>query len=279
MQSLYQMFTQFRLGDVLEALLLLVIGYMAAKTITKIFDKTLSGRLSLQQAMLLRRITFYLVFVLFLASAIQQLGFNIAALLGATGIITIAIGIASQTSLSNVISGIFIIGEKPFQIGDNIKVNSTEGEVISIDYLSVKIRTPDHLMVRVPNEILIKSSITNLSYFSIRRSDFIFGVAYNTDLDLVKKIFLAVAEKNAFCLTEPKPLFLIQGIVDSNINIQFAMWSMQKDITNLKNSLFTELKKEFIENNIEIPYPSRTIYAAKDTGPLHVNVISEKNQD
>lgn len=187
MTTFFSTLTQTHVENMLRAIAVIISGYVIARILSSSLDRGLRKRLTPQQSMLLRRIVFYVVLILFLATAIQELGFQISALLGATGILTVAIGIASQTSLSNIISGIFIIGEKPFQIGDTIKVNELQGEVVSIDFLSVKIRTSENTMVRIPNEVLIKSPVTNISYFPIRRADLLVSVAYKADIEFVKK--------------------------------------------------------------------------------------------
>ncbi len=157
MDKLYTLLAEFHIGTTPRAILLVLLGFFVARGLSKLINNSFNKRLSLHQATLLRRFTFYLILTLFAISAVQELGFHLSALLGATGILTIAVGIASQTSLSNIISGIFIIGEKPFEIGDTIKVNDMQGEVLAIDLLSVRIRTNDNTMVRIPNETLTES--------------------------------------------------------------------------------------------------------------------------
>jgi small-conductance mechanosensitive channel len=142
---------------------------------------------------------------LFIASAMREMGFSLAVIMGAAGVLTVAIGFASQTTASNLISGLFLIGERSFEIGDIIKVGNTTGEVLSIDALSVKLRTFDNLFVRIPNETLIKSEVTTLSRFPIRRLDLQLGVAYKEDIEQVRKVLMAVADSNPLCLDEPSP--------------------------------------------------------------------------
>lgn len=260
---------ELHINPILRAALLIVIGFFVARLVSMSLNKALSRRLTAQQAMLTRRITYYLILLLFVASTIQELGFHISALLGATGILTIAIGIASQTSLSNIISGIFIIGEKPFEIGDTIKVDQIQGEVIAIDFLSAKIRTSENTMVRIPNETLIKSLITNISYFPIRRAEIPIGVSFNSNLEKVERILAGIAEKNIYCLAEPKPSFLVLGFGDSALNLQFSVWSNREHFNDLKNSIQNEIIKKFEEYGIEMPFPSHSIYT-------HTNYAHEK---
>ena len=250
-------------GYILHAALLIIAGFFISRLISSSVDKALRKRLTAHQTMLIRRILFYAIFILFLVSAAQQLGFRINTLLGATGILTVAIGIAAQTSMSNVISGIFIIGEKPFEVGNTIKINNMQGEVMSIDFLSVKIRTSDNTMIRIPNEVLIKSSIANISFFPTRRIDLMVSIAYKENVAAVKKILLDIAKNNPLCLAEPQPAVNIDTFADSSVNLQFSTWVRRENYTEVKNSLQEAIQTEFTQHNIEIPYLTQSHYTGK----------------
>jgi small-conductance mechanosensitive channel len=210
--TLWGQLLAFNWAGLLRALIILGVGMMLARVVSRAAGRVLSLRLDLHQTTILRRVIFYIIVGLAIASALHQLGFRLGVLLGAAGILTVAIGFASQTSASNLISGLFLIAERPFQIGDFIQVaNEATGEVLSIDLLSVKMRTRDNLFVRVPNETLVKAQVTNYSRFPIRRYDLMLGVAYREDLDRVREVLEAVADANPLCLEEPRPQIFFQG--------------------------------------------------------------------
>jgi len=248
----------------------LVLGRLAGNGLARLF-----GGEDAQRTMLLRRIPFYAIAGLFGASALMELGFDLGVLLGAAGILTVALGFASQTSASNVISGLFLLGERPFSVGDVIRVNGTTGEVLSIDLLSVKLRTFDNLYVRIPNETMIKSEVTNLLGFPIRRVDLQVGVAYKEDLREVREVLLDVADRNPLCLEEPAPLIIFQGYGDSSINHQFSVWAKTENFLELRNSIPLEIKEAFDERGIEIPFPHRTLYTGAETDPFPVKVMND----
>ncbi len=263
---------------VIRALILVAIGFVLAKVLSDIPKRLLRKRLDRHQIMIAKRAIFYTVLALFLASALRQLGFQLGVLLGAAGILTVAIGFASQTSASNLISGLFLIGEKPFGVGDIIRVGDTTGEVLSIDPLSVKLRTFDNLYVRIPNETLIKSEVTTLTKFPIRRFDFMLGVAYKEDIGRVREILEEVAEKNNLCLVEPKPLFIFQGLGESSLDIQFSVWAKRENFLALRNSIQEEVKLALDAAGIEIPFPHRTLYTGALTDPLPVHIVGDGNE-
>ncbi len=265
--------TSDRTAVMVESIVKLAAGFILARLVSGGLGRLTEKQLETHQLMLVKRISFYLIFGLFATSAIVTLGFDLSILLGAAGILTVALGFASQTSASNVISGLFLLGEKPFALGDIIRVGQTVGEVISIDLLSVKLRTFDNLFVRIPNETMIKTEITNLNRFPIRRYDLQLGVAYREDIPNVQEALFEVAENNPLCLEEPMPLIIFQGFGDSSLNFQFSVWAKTENYLSLRNSIPAEIKQAFDEKGIEIPFPHRTLYTGSETEPFPVKMV------
>jgi len=258
---------------VVRASLLLLLGFFLAKLGSRLLIRALDEQLTVHHLQLLRRLTFYLILILFIASALRELGFSLAVLMGAAGVLTVAVGFASQTSISNLISGLFLIGEKPFAVGDIIQIGNTLGEVLSIDALSVKIRTFDNLFVRIPNEALLKSEVTTLTKFPIRRLDVKVGVAYKEDIRRVRDVLMQLAERNLRCLDDPPPLFIFLGFGDSSQDIQFSVWARRENFLELRNTIHTDIKEAFDRAGIEIPFPHRSLYTGEVTRPFPVQII------
>ena len=265
--------TTARLVGLVRAALVLVVGLVIAHSVSRSLVRVLRGRLDAHGTRLLRRFTYYSILLLVFATTLHQLGFNLAALLGAVGILSVAIGFAAQTSASNLISGLFLIAERPFIVGDLLDIDGRVGEVLSVDLLSVKLRTFDNLMLRVPNETLVKSSFLNLTRFPIRRLDVQLGVAYKEDTAKVRRILFDVADRNPICLDEPNPLFIYKGYGDSALEIQFSVWAKRQNFLLLRNSIQEEIKKAFDENGIEIPFPHRSLYTGSVTEPFPIRVV------
>lgn len=256
-----------------RAAILLLTGLLVASVASRLSRRLTRDRFSVNTQALVRRLVFYGLLLLFIASAMRELGFSLAVLMGAAGVLTVAIGFASQTTASNLISGLFLIGERSFEIGDIIKVGATTGEVLSIDALSVKIRTFDNLFVRIPNETLIKSEVTTLSRFPIRRLDLQLGVAYKEDIEHVREVLMQVAENNLLCLDDPAPLFIFTGFGDSALDIQFSVWAKRENFLALRNGITAEIKKAFDEAGIEIPFPHRSLYTGEVTRPFPIRLV------
>jgi len=270
--------TTERLLAILHAVIIFVVGWTLARLIGAAVLRVVSRRATPQGAMLLRRVVFYALFLLVVIATLNQLGFQLGVLLGAAGILTVALGFASQTSASNLISGLFLIAERPFVVGDIITVEDVTGEVLTIDLLSIKLRTFDNLYVRVPNEMIIKSRITNLTHFPIRRFDMQVGVAYKEDLEKVKRVLFAVADRNPLCLDEPKPLFIFKGYGDSALEMQFSVWAQREQWLEMRNQLHLQIKAAFDAEGIEIPFPHRTLYTGSETEPFPVRFAGQPDQ-
>ncbi|MGB2806736.1 MAG: mechanosensitive ion channel family protein [Sedimentisphaerales bacterium] len=271
-----KLLTMENINSAIRIIVLLGLGFPLLLFICTLVGKAVKKRFTPQASMLIRKGIFYFGSILLIISVLYQMGFKLTALLGAAGIAGIAIGFASQTSVSNIISGLFLISEKPFEVGDLIKVDDTKGTILSIDLLSVKLRTLDNQLVRIPNESLIKNQVTNITRFPIRRFDINIGVAYKEDVSKVRTVLLDIAQNNPYCLDEPEPLVLFLNFGDSALEFLFAVWFVKTDFFKLRNSIMQEIKERFDAEGIEIPFPHRTLYTGSVTEPFPVEIVSSK---
>lgn len=272
LQAVLDFITSERGAGVLRAAIILVIGLLIASVSSRWARRAALRYSDLQRAMLAKRIVYYTILVLVLVSVLRELGFSLGVVLGAAGVLSVAIGFASQTAASNLISGLFLIAEKPFVIGDFITVGGTTGEVLSIDLLSVKLRTFDNLYVRVPNQSLMQSEITNLSRLPLRRYDLAVGVAYKEDMDRVCDILLQVASDNPLSLEDPAPLIIFLGYGDSSIDFQLSVWGKRENYLPLRNSIAEDVKRAFDREGIEIPFPHLSLYTGEVTKPFPLDL-------
>lgn len=258
---------------------LVLIGIPLLYVFTRQLGKAAAKRFTPQSAMIVRKGVWYLGLALIAVTIIHHLNFQLTAILGAAGILSVAIGFAAQTSFSNLISGLFLVGEKPFAVGDVVRIGSTTGVVLSIDLLSLKLRTFDNQFIRIPNETVMKTEVSNITRFPIRRIDIPVQVAYKEDLDRVATILKDLADSNPTVLDEPEPMILFQGFGESGIDILFAVWAARADFLAVKRSLMPQIKNRFDAEGIEIPFPHRTLYTGAVTAPLPVKVVSEAPAD
>lgn len=246
-------------GPLRNSVMIVVLGFLGVAILSRLLIRPWAGKLSPQSRLVLRKAISYSLFVILSLMVLNQFHFNIGTILGAAGIAGIAIGFAAQTSLSNMISGFFLLVERPFQVGDVIRVDGHTGTVESVDLLALTMRTFDNLSIRIPNESLVRSHLTNITRHPIRRYDIEFGVAYREDVDHVLTILRDVADRNPHILVEPEPLVAITGFGESQLNFFLGVWHEKDDFVEMRNSILRDLKKRFAEEGIEIPYPHRVV--------------------
>ncbi|MGM0556067.1 MAG: mechanosensitive ion channel family protein [Myxococcota bacterium] len=248
--------------NVLAALAIFTVAFIAAKLISRTVDRVLKKRGSEHGAAVATKIIFYALLVIGVVAALGQLGVKLTGLLTAAGIFTVALGFAAQTSVSNVISGIFLLIDRPFSINDTVKIDQTLGTIISVDLLSTKVRTFDNLTVRVPNEALLKSTITNYTLFSVRRVDVPVSVSYDTDLDECERVLMEFMADHDMVLDEPEPAVLVELLADSGVNLVIRAWVLRMDYIQAKSALTKGVKQTLDAEGIVIPFPQRVVHRA-----------------
>ena len=264
------------IAEWLRAGLLIVAGFVIAKLSARFFRSVTEQKLSTHHQLLGSMLVFYILFLIFFLSGLKQIGFSMSVLLGAAGVLSVAVGFASQTSASNLISGLFLIAEKPFEIGDVLKLNEFTGEVISIDLISIKLKTFDNVMIRVPNETLIKTTFTNLSRFPLRRVDLAIGVAYNEDVEQARQILLKAVSQHQRALEHPEPFCIVTQFNASSVDLQLSVWVLRAELREAKSELLIAAKNALDSAGIEIPYPHTSLYVGKHTQPLPIVMVSTK---
>ena len=257
-----------------KVLLYAVVGMILLRMTVVIIRRILKRRTTAQVAMLVTKGINYVGIGLIVMLVLVELGVNLAPILGAAGIVGLAVGLASQASLSNIISGLFLVSEKPFEIGDVIKTADTVGVVDSIDLLSVKLRTFDNLFIRVPNEQLANTQLTNITRYPIRRLDFSVAVPYSEDLQRVQSVLCELAEAEPLCLNEPAPIVLFSDFRDAGATVVLGVWFQKSDFIVVKNRIFTAIVARFQAENIDIPVGYRSLQTDKNADPFPIRIVN-----
>jgi small-conductance mechanosensitive channel len=263
---------------IFRAAVIIVIGFILLFILNRYLKIWLKKRLSPQAQLILYKVINYGGFIIITLSVLREFDIRMTAIFGAAGIAAVAIGFAAQNSLSNVISGLFLLWEKPFKIGDLVKTEGQLGIIYSMDLLSVNLRTFDNLLIRIPNEKIMKATFINITRFPIRRLDLKINIAYKDDVEKTFEVLKDIAKRNPYCLDEPEPILIFQGFMDSAQEILFGVWFEKSDYVVLRNSILKEVKKRFDEEGIEIPFPHRTIYTGSASQPFPVTINSKAEE-
>ncbi|TNF33405.1 MAG: mechanosensitive ion channel family protein [Deltaproteobacteria bacterium] len=268
------LFSTANLMVLLRVVIVLAVGWIVGRGIELLVGRVMRSR-GPHAAQILRRLVRYVLLALTLVAAFTVAGVDVGVLLGAAGVVTIAVGFAAQSSAANAISGFFLLGERAFEVGDTISVGETVGEVLSVDLMSVKLRTFDNLFVRIPNESLLKTELRNLSRFPIRRLDLALTVGYGEDFERVRSILSKVAWDNTDVLDEPKPIILFTGFGDNGYTVQYSVWAARERFLSVKASLHAEVVAALREAQIAIPRPRRHVQLASGDEPLTVRLVTD----
>ena len=253
-----------KIWSITQFIVILFVLSLFFRVVNSIVKKITVKKCSLQIQHVINKIIRYAGFTVMVLTAFHRLGIDISAILGAAGIAGVAIGFAAQTSISNIISGLFVKTERAFKINDSTEVNGTIGTVQAINLLSVILKTFDSQYVRIPNETIIKANLINYSQFPYRRVKTELSVAYGTDLRRTEQILLAVAKNNAFTLDDPAPSILWTSFSSSSIDFTLMTWTKIEDFRNLRNSLFIEIDEKLKQENIIVPFQQLDIHIKDD---------------
>lgn len=154
----------------------------------------------------------------------EGLGWDLTALLATAGVVGVAVGFAAQTSLSNVIAGVFLLVDRPFEVGDTVEIGGHEGVVLEITLLSMRIRTVDDVVVRWPNEVVLKERITNLSRLPVRRLQLLVRLPGETDVPTVRDALLAAVRACPRVLVEPAPEIRLRDLDGGTVQTLVRTW-------------------------------------------------------
>ena len=265
-------FNNETIDKIVRIAFILIVGIGSIHLISFMVKRSLYKHLSRQSMMLVLRTIIYTGYIGLVLMVIRELNYDLTALFGAAGVVGIVIGVASQTSIGNIISGLFLVSEKSFELGDVVRIGDKTGTVYSIDLLSIKVKTYDNLLIRIPNQTVISTELINVTKFPIRRLEFLVGVAYKEDLRKVKSLLENVARNNPLCLEEPEPVIIFKEFAESSINISFGVWFEKSNYLAVKNSVFIEIKEAFDREGIEIPFPHVSVYAGEASKPITVEI-------
>ena len=259
---LKEFFTLHHIFRGLSVLLVILIYYIIYRLVKKGIHKVGDQKLSNDRKEILHRLALYIFYFAVVVYVLGLFGIKLSAIWGAAGIAGVAIGFAAQTSVSNLISGIFIVSEKSIKLGDTIIINGVTGVVDTISLLSVRVHTYDNQMVRIPNSSIINSLLTNNSYNSYRRYLLNVSVAYESDLALAVETLKKAPALCPTARTDPAPNAWIDSFGESGINLILAIWFDNSDFLAVKTEAFIAVKKVFDDAKIEIPYNKIVVHNA-----------------
>lgn len=258
--------------NILWFFVILVVGIIVIKIVLrlvkKLFSRTKIEKMAQQFVITILKFVLYLALILVLLS---QIGVEISGILTACSAVILAVGMALQNSISNVANGIIIISNKMFKKGDYIITGGVEGQVTDINFLFTTLITTDNKKITLPNSNILNGEVTNLGAYPTRRVDFMFSVAYETDVELVKKIVTDVMKSDGRVLLDPAPFCRLKVLGASSIDFAANCWCDNSDYWDVYYYVIENVYNEFKRNNVSIPYNQLEIRERKDNVVMPVN--------
>ena len=240
-------------------------GVLFAKIVKMLFFKYYAPTLPKDTAKNFGKIIYFGIIAIAVLTFTSSQGIDFSGLLVAGGIFAIVIGFATQSVVSNLISGVFLMIEKPAKHGDSINLSDMgiTGTLLDIATFSSKIRKFDGTVVRIPNEKFFTTNIR--SFITVaRRADAAVGIAYKDDIDgAISAITEEIRHSMPFVLVMPAPEFRIEELSDSSVNIHVYVWYPRPDWGHVQPVMLKAIKNALDKAGIEIPFPQRVIWDSK----------------
>ena len=236
------------------------LGILARRALShRIFKKL---RMDEGTSYTLSRITQYTIITIGALMAFQFVGIDLSGLAVIFGLLSVGIGFGLQNVTANFISGLIILFERPINVGDRVKVNDIDGDIIEINIRSTMVRTVNNISIIVPNSEFVSKDVINYSHGDPTfRLDVNVGVSYGSDLDIVLKALKEVADENKDVLTNPEAQVHLIEFGDSSWNMQLRAWVGDvKNYPRTRNELNQSIVRKFRKYDVEIPFPQRDLH-------------------
>lgn len=253
-----------RIFSLIFAIGMIIFSIVLAKGFSMILRRYLRDKFDKDILGILLKGSYYGIIILAVILALPILGINTSGLLVAGGVTGIVIGFASQSIVGNLISGLFIMAERPIKIGSQVEIDQVKGFVEDIGIMSTILRNYDGLYIRIPNEKVFTNNITNISANIARRIEYTIGIRYSDDADKAIKIISNLIEDHPFVLKRPTPDIYVDELGDNSVNIVVKAWAPVGQWYGTKKELLWKIKTDLEKEDIHVPFPQRVVWFANE---------------
>ena len=251
--------------NILFFFVILILGIIIIKILMAVLRKVLSKTKmeKIAQHFLCTAIKFCLWLALILI-LLSQIGIQITGILTAISALILAVGMALENNMANLANGIVIVSTHMFKKGDYIIVDGVEGNIIEINFLFTTLLTTDNKKITLPNSDIVNSPVTNLGANAKRRVEFTFSVAYESDVELVKKVVTDVMKSDGRVYLDPEPFCRLKTMNASSLDFFANCWCDNEDYWNVYYYVMEWVYNEFKRNNISVPFNQLEVRDRKD---------------
>ncbi|HOP66822.1 MAG TPA: mechanosensitive ion channel family protein [Methanoregulaceae archaeon] len=237
----------------------IIAAFAIAKIVSVYLKKTMSDRVEKSELDTLIKIIQVGIILIGVYIGLPRFEFDLADVVLIGGTLTIVIGFATQKVGSNFASGLFLLLERPIKPGDNVRIGTVAGIVQEIHVLSTIVRDYEGIYVRIPNEKVFTSDITNFVTNVARRFEYSVGISYSDDAGLAMGVIYRLLEQHPFILKHPGPSVFLDELADSSVVIRVTIWCPSEVWWSVRTEMLREIKKAIEAEGITIPFPQRVI--------------------
>lgn len=246
--------------NIVAAIAIIIVGMIIARMISNTVNKLMRARhIDATVADFLSALVRYGIIAFTLIAALGRVGVQTASVIAVLGAAGLAIGLALQGSLSNLAAGVLLVTFRPFRSGEYVDLGGVAGTVLQVQIFSTTLRSADGRIIVVPNGKIIAGNIINFSREPVRRNEFIIGVAYDSDIDLVRRLLTEIIESDDRILKEREMTVRLNELGASSINFVVRVWSNSGDLQNVYWDVLERVKRSFDEHGISFPYPQMDV--------------------
>lgn len=266
-------------GNLIKFIAILSFSIIFSRVLIIYLRRALKDRVSKDVGEPILKLLYYGFLIVIFISVLPLIGLDPSGFLLAGGVAGIVLGFASQNIVGNLVSGCFLMFERPIKIGDQVEINGTAGYVTDIRIISTLIRTYDGLLVRIPNQQVFTTNITNIVGHPVRRFEYTIRIRYSDDANAAIWLIKDLIDKEPFALLSPPPSVFVSDLAESSVEIAVRIWAPVSDWFGLKTRLLWNIKATLEENGIEIPYPQRVLHIKSDPEKKlpTIEVLNEEN--
>ncbi len=267
------------MGSVLKFILILSFSTFFAKIFSLYLRRSLKDRVSKDVGETIIKVLYFGILATVFFSNLPLIGIHPSGFLLAGGVAGIVLGFASQSIVGNLVSGFFLMVERPIKIGDQVQINDVSGYVIDIRIISTLIRTYDGLLVRIPNQQVFTTNITNIVGHPVRRFEYIIRIRYSDDANAAIFLIKDLIDKEPFALLNPSPSVFVSDLGDSSVNITVRIWAPVNEWFGIKTRILWDIKQTLEENGIEIPLPHRVVRIQTDSKKVPEELVPMQEKE
>lgn len=259
----FEELTRLTAADWLVAGAIIVGAILLGIIVRMLTVRSLTGRAGHLISRLVGRIMLALIVAIGVVYALNEVGVSMGPLLGLLGLAGLALALAFQDVLENVIAGVMLSLRRPFRIGEQVKTADYEGTVQDVSLRSVTMDTFDGVRVIIPNATVWDGAIENLTMLGARRTEIALGVAYDTDLDKVQERIIETVAGVGGVKDDPGPLAMVHEFGESSINFAVMFWHdpSAADEWLVRDQVARRLKREMDDAGVVIPFPQLVVHS------------------